>query len=338
MSRIQPRSVRRYFIIGLSGLLSLQLVGPPAGYAQQDSRPRRIGIISPFSTADAETQLQVAAFRRQLSKLGWEERRNVSFEYRWAGGGIEQIQLYAREMVALAPDVILARTTPVTAALQRQTGAVPIVFVVVADPVADRLVKSLAHPGANITGFTNVESSIGAKWLELLTNLSPQLSQVSVLYNPKTAPGAGMVFLRQIESAARSRQIKIAAASVSSATDIENAIGAARGTGLIVQPDATMLSNRALIISLAARHHVPAIYPWVSAPQEGGLIAYGVDYVHLYERAAGYVDRILRGAKPSDLPVQQPDKFELVINNKAAKELGIRVPQAVLFRADRVIE
>lgn len=262
----------------------------------------------------------------------------MSFEYRWAGGGIEQIHAYAKELVALAPDVILARTTPVTAALQRQTGTVPIVFVVVADPLADRLVKSLAHPGANITGFTNVETSIGAKWLELLKSLSPQLSRVSVIYNPRTAPGAGMVFLRQIESAARSMQIKVAPASVSSATDIENAIAAARDTGLIVQPDATMLSNRALIISLAARHHVPAIYPWVSAPQEGGLIAYGVDYIHLYERAAGYVDRILRGAKPSDLPVQQPDKFELVINNKAAKELGIRIPQAVLFRADRVIE
>lgn len=338
MNLIRRRNFRQYFIVGLSGLLLLQLVGPPAGHAQQETRIRRIGVISPFSAGDGETQLQVAAFRRQLAKLGWEERRNISFEYRWAGGGIDQIRSYAKEMVAVAPDVILARTTPVTAALQRETRAIPIVFVVVADPVGDRLVKSLAQPGANITGFTNIESSIGGKWLELLTNLSPNLSQVSVLYNPKTAPGAGLVFLRQVERAARSMQIKVAAASVNSATDIENVIAAGRDTGFIVQPDASMLSNKALIISLATRHKVPVIYPWVSAPQAGGLIAYGVDYTHLYERAAGYVDRILRGAKPSDLPVQQPDKFELVINNKTAKELGIRTPQSVLLRADRVIE
>ena len=328
----------RYLILGLSGLLLLQLVGPPAAYAQQETRSRRIGVISPYSAGDAETQRQLAAFRRQLAKMGWEEGRNVSFEYRWAAGGLEQIRSYAKEMVALGPDVILARTTPVTAALQRETRAIPIVFLVVADPVGDRLVKSLARPGANITGFTNVESSIGTKWLELLTNLSPHLSQVSVIYNPKTAPGAGLVFLRQVESASRSMQIKVAAASVNSAADIENVIAIARDTGLIVQPDATMLSNKALIISLAARHRVPAIYPWISAPEAGGLIAYGVDYVDLYERAAGYVDRVLRGTGPSDLPVQQPVKFELVVNNKTARELSIKIPQAVLLRADRIIE
>jgi putative ABC transport system substrate-binding protein len=328
---------RRVFVAFASGAIAAYSL---ASRAQQVSRIRRIGIVHPYSERDAEAQLLVGAFREQLARLGWGDGRDVSFEYRWAGSGVEQIRAYSREMVALAPEVILARATPVTAALKRETGAIPIVFVVVADPVGDQLVESLAKPGGNITGIMSVGPWIGGKWVELLRGAFPDLSQVSVMYNPNTA-GAGLAFLREIETAARLIQVKVIPATVSNAVEIEGTIASiarVQGAGLIVVPDVTMLANRFLIMSLSVGHRVPVIYPWASAPDAGGLIAYGVDYVDLYRRAAGYVDRILRGAKPGELPIQQPAKFELAINKRTAATLGIKIPESILVRADRVIE
>jgi putative ABC transport system substrate-binding protein len=327
---------RRQFLV-LAATLSL---APPVA-AQKDDGPRRIGVMIPFSESDPAAQVQLAAFREELSKLGWMEGRNVAFEYRWARGDIARIRSGAKELVALKPDVILSRTTPVTAALRSETRTIPIVFVVVSDPVGDGLVESLGRPGGNITGFTNVESSFGSKWLQLLMEMFPELSNVAIMYSPKTAPGGGSYYRKLVEDAARSRGVRTTSAAVNDASDIERLIGSfgrEKATGLIVTPDVTTFSHHRLIISLADKHRLPAIYGWPAAPDAGGLMSYGVEYVDLYRRSAGYVDRILRGARPANLPIQQPTKFERVLNMSAAKALGLTVPQSLFLRADRVID
>jgi putative tryptophan/tyrosine transport system substrate-binding protein len=325
---------RRFLVSGAA------LVFAPHVSAQRAQRPRRIGVMIPFAESDAVAQLQLAAFREELAKLGWVDGRSASFDYRWAGGDVERIRSGAKELVALQPDVTLVRTTPATRALRNETRTVPIVFVVVSDPVGDGLVESLGRPGGNITGFTNVESSFGSKWLELLREIFPRVTQVAVMYGPKTAPGGGSYYWRLVEDAARSIGTRATKVAVHAAADIERAIPALageKGIGLIVAPDVTTLSNYRLIISLAATHRVPAIYAWPAAPEAGGLMSYGVEYVDLYRRGAGYVDRILRGARPSELPIQQPTKFELIVNLRTAKTLGLSVTQNLLVRADRVI-
>jgi putative tryptophan/tyrosine transport system substrate-binding protein len=314
---------------------------PLVARAQQGARLRRLGVLIPYTESDAEAKTEIAAFRQTLEQLGWRDGRNLVIEYRWASGDAGRIRAYAKELVALAPDVIFCRTTPVTAALGQETRTIPIVFVNVSDPVGAGFVASIARPGGNITGFTNVEQSLGSKWVELLKELDPRISRVGVLFGPTTSPGRGMFYCRLIEDAARSIAVETIAAPVAGAADIETAVAAfaqASGAGLIVQPDVTTTDHRTLILRLAAQHRLPAVYPFRFFVAEGGLASYGINVVDLYRRAASYVDRILKGEKPGDLPVQAPVKFELAINLKTDKALGLTVPDKVLALADEVIE
>jgi len=322
-------------------LLGAAVALPLAARAQQTSRVRRIGVLIPLAESDAEAQAQIAAFRETLGQLGWTDGRNVRIDYRWAAGDIARIRTFAKELVELQPDVILARTTPVTAALLKETRTIPIVFAVVSDPVGDGLVASLARPGGNVTGFTNVESSLGSKWLQLLKEIAPRIRSVAFMFDPKMAPGGGAYYRRLIEDAAPSIGVKAIATVVHDAADIERAIDAFTrepNGGLIVLPDVTNVSHRRVTISLVAHHRLPAIYPNGYFAKDGGLISYGVDVLNLYRQAASYVDRILRGAKPNELPVQAPTRFELVVNLKAAKALGLKIAPSLLQRADQVIE
>jgi putative ABC transport system substrate-binding protein len=327
---------RRGFIAGL-GAIAL----PLAARAQPIEGVRRIGLLIPFAEGDAEAQSQVSAFRSALRQLGWTEGRNLRIDYRWAAGDSARIRTLAKELVDSRPDVIFARTTPVTTALARETRTVPIVFAVVSDPVGDGLVASLARPGGNVTGFTNVASTLGSKWLQLLKEIAPRIERIGFMFDPKMAPGGGAYYRRLVEDAAASTGVKVIATTVHGAADIERAFDAFTrepNGGLLVLPDVTTVTHRRVTISLAARHRLPAIYPTGYFVSEGGLMAYGVDYLELYRQAAAYVDRILRGSKPSELPVQEPRKFELVVNLKTARTLGLTIPQSILVGADRVIE
>jgi putative ABC transport system substrate-binding protein len=313
---------------------------PVVGHAQQPERVRRIGILLPFAENDSETRVHIEIFRKELQQFGW-TTGNVQIDLRWGAGDIDRIRALAKELVALKPDVIIGRTTPVTKSLLHETATIPIVFVVVSDPVGDGIVASIARPGGNVTGFTNVEASLGGKWLEVLREISPAIARVAVVFDPKTSPGGGSYYLRLIEGAAASVGIKAIPTPVRDAGEIERAIVAfARESngGLIILPDVTTGANRTLLVALAARHRLPAIHPYRYIVADGGLISYGVDVGDLYRRAASYVDRILRGDPPRDLPVQAPTKFELVINLKTAKALGISVPNTLIGRADEVIE
>ena len=328
---------RREFITLLGGAAAW----PQAAHAQQGARLRRLGVLIPYAESDAEAQSEIAAFRQTLEHLGWRDGGNLAIEYRWAGGDPSRIRAYAKELVALAPDAIFCRTTPVTAALAQETRTIPIVFVNVSDPVGAGFAASIARPGGNITGFTNVQQSLGGKWVELLKELDPRISRIGVLFSPTTSPGRGMFYRRLIEDAARSIAVETIAAPVEGAAEIETAVATfaqASGLGLIVQPDVTTTDHRTLILRLATQYRLPAVYPFRFFVAEGGLASYGVNVVDLYRRAAGYVDRILKGDKPGDLPVQAPVKFELVINLKTARSLGLEVPPILLATADEVIE
>jgi len=301
---------------------------------------RRIGVLIPFDERDAEAQAQIAAFRETLERLGWKDGHNVKIEYRWASGDITKIQRLAKELVGLQPDIVFARTTPVTKALLKETRTIPIVFAVVSDPVGDGFVASFARPGGNVTGFTNVESSLGGKWLQLLKAIAPQVTQIAFMFDPKMSPGGGAYYPRLVEDAAPSIGVKVISAAVRDAADVERAIVAfarEQNGGLILLPDVTTITHRALTISLAARHRLPAMYPNGYFAKDGGLIAYGAEFLDLYRRAASYVNRILRGANPTELPVQAPSKFELVINLKTARALGLTVSPSLLLQADQVI-
>ena len=328
---------RRDFITLIGGAAAW----PLAARAQQGMRLPRLGVLIPFAEGDAEAQSEIAAFRQALEQLGWRDGRNLAIEYRWAGGDSSRIRAYAKELVALAPDAIFCRTTPVTAAFAQETRTIPIVFVNVSDPVGAGFAASIARPGGNITGFTNVQESLGGKWVELLKELDPRISRIGVLFGPTTSPGRGMFYRRLIEDAARSIAVETIAAPVEGSAEIETAVAAfaqASGAGLIVQPDVTTTDHRTLILRLAAQHRLPAVCPFRFFVAEGGLASYGIDVVDLYRRAAGYVDRILKGEKPGDLPVQAPVKFELAINLKTATALGLTVPDKLLAIADEVIE
>src|SRR5450631_651030 len=329
---------RREFITLLGGAV----VGLPlVARAQQANGVPRIGVLIPFAESDIDAQAQVHAFQEAFQKLGWQEGRNIRIDYRWTGGDVDRIRTSAKEIVELHPDVILGRSTTVIAALLKESRTVPIVFVVVSDPVGEGFVATMAKPGGNVTGFTNVESSLGGKWLALLKEIVPGISHISVMLNPKTAPGGGSYYLRMVESAAAAIGIKLIVSPIQDAAEIEqviNDVSRDANGGLVVMPDVTTVAHRKLIASLAAEHRVPAVYGFRSFVKDGGLVSYGVDLIDLYRRGATYVDRILRGAKPSDLPVQAPTGFELIINLQTAKALGLTVPPSMLATADEVIE
>jgi putative tryptophan/tyrosine transport system substrate-binding protein len=323
---------RREFIT----LVGSAAVWPLTVRAQQAQRVRRIGVLMPFAKDNPEGQARIAAFLKELQRLGWTDGRNLQIEYRWDTGDLRKA---ATELVALSPEVILGSATPAVAALQQSTRTVPIVFAQVADPISAGFVASLAKPGGNITGFTNFDYTMGAKWLELLKEIAPNVTRVGVIRDPTVTASIGQ--LAAINSVARSFGVEVNPLGGLDATDIERTVTEfARGpnSGLIVSATPLSANNRGLIISLAAQHRLPAVYPFPFFVTDGGLICYGPDSIEPHRQAAHYVDRILKGEKPSDLPVQAATKYELVINLKTAKGLGLTVPHSVLSRANEVIE
>jgi putative tryptophan/tyrosine transport system substrate-binding protein len=312
---------------------------PFAARAQQPDRIRRIGVLYSGSTEDdPETKIQLAAFVKELQQLGWSDGRNVRIDYRFAAGNPENYTKYAAELVALAPDVILAPGTALVAILQA-TLTVPIVFPFSADPVGAGLVESLARPGGNATGFISFEYDLCAKWLELLKEIAPGVTRAAVLRDPTAITGIGQ--LAVIQSVARSVGVDVSPLNVRDASEIERAVTAFAGSsngGLIVVASALANVHRNLIVELAARHRLPAVYSERAFPASGGLVSYGADFGDGFRRAAGYVDRILKGEKPADMPVQAPTKYYLVINLKTAKAMGLTIPPSVLARADEMIE
>jgi putative ABC transport system substrate-binding protein len=329
---------RREFITLLGGAAA---AWPLEARAQLGERMRRIGALIGGAETDPESRARVAALREGLEQRGWSEGRNLRIDYRWAGADSDRIRAFAAELVATAPEAIFAHTTPATTRLLEATRNIPIVFASVSDPIGDGIVASFARPGGNVTGFTNVEASMGGKWLEILKELSPAVARVGFLFNPATSPGGGSYFLRPFEAAAPLFNVQPISTPVEDVVDIERAVAplavGANG-GLIVNSDVFTTRHRAAIIAAAARHRVPAIYPFAYFAADGGLAAYGTDVRDLWRRAASYIDRILRGEKPADLPVQAPTKFELVINLKTAKALSLNIPAMLLARADEVIE
>jgi len=326
---------RRDFIQAVIGSAT---TWPFAAHAQQQDEVRRIGILTNVAADDPESPASVAAFKEALQQLGW---RNLQIDVRAAAGDPERMRAFAKELVARQPHAIVARSTPVTKALLEQTRAIPIVFTVVADPVGDRFVESLARPGGNATGFTNVEFSLTGKWVELLKEVAPRVKRVAFMFNPELAAGGGSYYTRLIEASAPRFGVTASVVTVHGAADIERAVGEfvrEPDGGLVVLPDATTLVNRKLFVELADRYRVPAIYSFRLVAGDGGLMSYGVDVVDQFRQAAGYVDRILKGAKPAELPVQLPAKFVLSINLKTAKKLGLDVPLLLQQRADEVIE
>jgi putative tryptophan/tyrosine transport system substrate-binding protein len=328
---------RRKFITLLGGAAA---AWPLAARAQQHDKMRRIGIIVGYAEGDREGKVDVAGFQEELQNLGWTEGRNIRIDYRWTSGDPARAKDYAEELVALKPDVILVNSTLVLRAVRKDTGTIPIVFVVVGDPVGQGFVTSLSRPGGNITGFTAFEFSTAAKWLELLKEIAPQAKRIAVIFNAEAAPYAKNM-LQAIAAVAPSLEAELIASSTRDAVEIERAIAGVAGgsnSGLIVIPDAFTVANRGLIISLAARYRLPAIYAYRYYAVDGGLLSYGHQTTDIFRRSASYVDRILRGANPADMPIQQPTKYELVINLKTAKALGIEVPAQLLARADEIIE
>lgn len=329
---------RRDFITVLGGAA---LAGPFAVSAQQTDRMRRVGVLTGYGEADPEAKAFLAEFTHGLSALGWIEGRNLRMDVRWAPGRADLMRTFAKELVDLQPDVILAQSTPATAALKHETQTIPIVFAPVADPVGSGFVASLTHPGGNITGFGSVEASIASKWLELLTEIAPDLKRATMIFNPDTAPYIKSYMLPFFEAAARSFQVALIAAPVHGDAEIETAItalGREPGGGLLGMPDNFVEIHRALIISLAARSNVPAVYQTPVIARDGGLLSCGANFRDIFRRSASYLDRILRGAKPSELPVQLPIKYQLVVNLRTAKALGLTVPTSIVISADEVIE
>jgi putative ABC transport system substrate-binding protein len=326
---------RREFIAGLGGAATWPLVAR----AQQGDRVRRIGVLMGGDENGPLAKPYLSAFHAALEGLGWTEGRNVRIDLRWAGGDNNRIRPLAQELVGLQPDIIVTDVTSTTAALQRETRTIPIVFAVVADPVASGIVLRLDRPGGNVTGFAANEASMGGKWLELLSEIAPGLKRAAITFNPDAVTAS--IFMPAFETATRSLKVEPIIAPVHNDAEIETAttaLGREPGGGLVVMPDAFMTVHRASIISAAARNNVPAVYALPYFVRDGGLLSYGVDLGDNYRRAATYVDRILRGAKPAELPVQFPTKFEMAVNLKTAKALGLAVPPSILLRADEVIE
>jgi putative ABC transport system substrate-binding protein len=327
---------RRDFLSVIAGATAW----PLGARSQQSERLRRIGFLQLLGETDAESQAQATVFTKRLAELGWTDGRNIRVDYRWGAGNVGRVQMFAKELVGLNPDVLVGVTTPSTAALQSETKTVPIVFAMVSDPLGSGFVATFARPGGNITGFVNIEASLSGKWLELMHEIAPSVSRVALLFNPQTEPYA-RYYLDTFHTGAAALSVAAIEAPFHSAAEIEavmTKLGSESGTGLIVMPGTSTAVHRELICMLADRFRVPAIYPFRFFISSGGLLSYGIDSLDLLRGAASYVDRILRGAKPSDLPVQLPTKFEMVINLKAAKALGLSLPQSVLVEADEVIE
>jgi ABC-type uncharacterized transport system substrate-binding protein len=325
---------RREFILGLGGAAA----GWPLAARAQPTM-RRIGMLIGYAEDDPETKVRLAAFRQRLEKRGWSEGRNVQIEIRFAAASAVQYEPLAKELIATHPDVILAHTTQVAAALQRESRVIPIVFVNVSDPIGSGFVASLGRPGGNITGVLQYEAGVVGKWLAMLKEIAPRLERVALLGNPKTSPYD--YYLRAAEAAAPLLAIKIVSSPVDTAADIEHAINSLAGIpngGLLLPADATVVIHRDLIISLAAKYKLPAVYPFHFMVAAGGLMSYGIDQAEAFRLAASYVDRILRGDKPADIPVQAPTKFETTVNLRTAKALGITVPPGLLVAADELIE
>jgi putative ABC transport system substrate-binding protein len=326
---------RRDFIAGLGNAAAW----PLAARAQQDGRVRRIGMLRLGEENDPVQKTNLSALTHALGDLGWADGRNVQIDLRWPGDDINRIRALARELVGLQPDIILTSSTPATAAVQRETRTIPIVFAGVTDPVASGIVPRLDRPGGNVTGFARWEASMGGKWLELLSEIAPGLKRAVIMVNPDTFPIS--TFMPSFETATRSLKVVLSIEPVHSDAEIETAIirlGREPGGGLVVIGDIFTLMHSARIILSAARNRVPAVYgatPWT---RDGGLLSYAPDTVDLIRRVASYVDRILRGVKPGELPVQLPTKFRMAVNLKTAKALGLTVPQSILLRADEVIE
>jgi putative ABC transport system substrate-binding protein len=327
---------RREFITLLGGAAAW----PLAARAQQAERMRRIGVLMAYAESDPEGQAWVAAFREALQKLGWAEDRNIRIDTRWATPDREAMQRLAKELIALHPDLILSQSTPTTAALLQHTRTIPIIFANIADPVGSGFVASFSRPGGNATGFVLFEPTIAGKWLELLKEIAPRVNRVAFLFNPATATYFEYYTI-PFKAAAASVGVEAIAAPVHDRSELESAFAAqARepNGSLIVLPDSFLNAHSVEITSLAARYRLPAVYPYRLYTKVGGLLSYGNDVFDNYRRAAGYVDRILKGEKPGELPVQAPVKFELVLNLKIAKDLGLTLPPTLLARADEVIE
>jgi putative ABC transport system substrate-binding protein len=318
------------------GLLSGAAVWPFAARAQPSERMRRIGVLLTYAEGDAEGQARFTAFKANLKKLGWVEGRNIRIDLRWATIDRTLIQRFAKELVASQPDLIVAQNTPTTAAILQHTRTVPIVFFQASDPVGSGFIASLPRPGGNVTGFIDLEASLAGKWVELLYEMAPRVGKIALLFNPTTATYFEY-YLSRLKVAASSLGIAAVAAPVRDKSEIASVLGTLAGepaSGLAVMPEASMGFHRIEIVSQAARHKLPAIYPYAYYVRLGGLLSYGIDLIDQYGRAAAYVDRILRGEQPAILPVQQPAKFELAVNAKAAKALGLTVPPSLLARAD----
>jgi putative ABC transport system substrate-binding protein len=314
---------------------------PIAARAQQRGLLRRIGVLMSWDESDPEIKTFFSSFMQGLAKSGWTDGGNVQMEVRWAGGNVDRLRMFAKELVDLQPDVILATSTPATAALQQATRAIPIVFAGISDPVGAGFVASLSRPGGNITGFINMEGAFGGKWLEVLKEIAPDIKRAAIMFNPDTAPAGGSYYLPSFDAAARKLKVEPIAARVRSVAEIETVItslGREPGGSLVVMPDAFMETHRGQIILFAARNNVPTVYSLSVFARNGGLLSYGADRVDIFRRSASYVDLILRGAKPAELPVQLPFKYEMTVNAKTAKSLGLDVPLFFQQRADEVIE
>src|SRR5262245_15912220 len=328
---------RRQFIT----LLGAAAAWPLAARAQQAGSVRRIGVLMAYPESDPEGHALVAAFRDGLRKLGWMEGHNLRIDIRWATPDVALMQRSAQELVSLQPSLILSQNTPTTASVLQQTRSIPVVFATVSDPVGSGFVAGLAQPGGNTTGFIDMEALMSGKWLELLKEIAPRVARVAFLFNPPTSPGGGSYFFGAFEAAAASFGVAAIKLPVHNSSELESVVAAhARepNGGLMVMPDAFLNVHRAEVTSLAVRYRLPAVYPRRFYAQLGGLLSYGNDQLDNYRRAATYADRILRGTKPSELPVQIPFKFDLVINLRTAKALGLDVPFLLQQRADEVIE
>jgi putative ABC transport system substrate-binding protein len=329
---------RRDFIIALGGAVAASL--PLAARAQQGDRARRIGVLISGDENDPVYKPRLTAFTQALAGLGWNDGRNLRMDLRWTGADINRIRALAQELVGLQPDIILATSTPATVALQWQTRMIPIVFAGLGDPVASGIVARLDRPSGNVTGFAGFEPSLAGKWLELLSEIAPGLKRAAIMFHPDMAAPVSS-FMPSFETAAAALKVAPITAAIHSDVEIETAIvalGREPGGGLVAMADAFMTPHRASIISAAARNNIPAVYHESYFARDGGLLSYGADRVDTFRRAATYVDRILRGAKPAELPVQLPTKFEMVVNRKTATALGLAIPPSILLRADELIE
>jgi putative ABC transport system substrate-binding protein len=333
---------RREFIT-LFGGASITLIGVAATawpLAAQTQRVRRLGALMSNSEDDPLAQMRLVAFRQALAELGWIEGRNLRIEWRWTGGDITRVREYSAELVRLAPEVIVANGTPSVAALKQATSSIPIVFVVVNDPVAQGIIASMAHPGGNITGFSFLEYSMVGKSLEMLKQIAPSIVRVAMMFNPDTYPYYP-IHLRSFETVARTLSLELTAAPVSSLEEIDEVVaklGRQPGSALLVTPDPYLNVHRGAVVRAAGQYRVPATYSYRQHVQEGGLMSYGADTVDIFKRSASYIDRILKGTTPADLPAQAPVKFEIAINLRTAKALGVDIPPNLLALADEVIE